>query len=374
MKILFAGGGTGGHVVPILAIVRETRKIYQKQDLEFYYLGPKDEFGSILLSQEGVKVKYILAGKIRRYLSVKAVPENILDILFKIPLGVLQSFFYIFLLSPDLIFSKGGFGSVPVAIAGKILLTPIFLHESDVVPGLANRFISKFASEIFASFPKTEYFSLKKMIIVGNPIRKELLNAPKETAKQFFKIKTAKPVILVLGGSQGAQRINDKILEILADLLESFELILQSGEKNFETIKAEAKVVAKEALLESFHLFPFLKEPELRQAFGASDLIVSRAGSGSIFEIAAANKPSVLIPLPESAQNHQVKNAYSYSQNGACQVIEESNFTSHFFLERLKYLFSHPSELKKMVEASQAFARPEAAKITANYLVEYLLR
>lgn len=374
MKILFSGGGSGGHVVPILAIVREIRKAYKKTDIEFFFIGPKDDFSSILLSQEGIKVKHVLAGKIRRYWTGKAFFLNLFDIIFKIPLGILQSFFYIFLLSPDLIFSKGGFGSIPVAVAGKVLFTPIFLHESDVVPGLANKFISKFASELFTSFPKTEHFPLKKMIIVGNPIRKEILDADKTQAKQFFKIKTKKPVILILGGSQGAQRVNDKILEVLPDLLQNFEIILQCGEKNLQTVKSEAKVMAKEDLLQSLHLFPFLKEPELRWALGASDLVVSRAGSGTIFEIAAAKKPSILIPLPESAQNHQVKNAYAYSKTKACLVVEESNFTAHFFLERLKYLFSHASELKKMSEGAESFARPEAAKVTANYLIEYLLK
>ncbi len=376
MKILFTGGGSGGHVIPIIAITREIRRVYpkSKEDLQFFYLGPKDEFGSIFLSQEGIMVKQVLAGKIRRHISWKNLLQNLLGICFKIPIGVLQSLFYIFFLSPDLIFSKGGFGSIPGVIAGKFLLTPIFLHESDITPGVANRFLGKFASEIFVSFPKTEYFPLKKMILIGNPIRKEVLEGSKEEAKKFFKLKSDKPVILILGGSQGAQRINNKILEVLAQLLGNFELIHQCGEKNFAQVKDEAKVMAEEYLRSFYHPYPFLKEHELRLAFAASDLIVSRAGSGSIFEIAAAQKPSILIPLPESAQNHQVKNAYAYQKTGACLVIEETNFTPHFFLERLKQFFFQPEKLREMREKAKEFSKPQAAKIIANYLVEYLTK
>jgi len=374
MKILFTGGGTGGHVVPIIAIVREIRKIHLEKDLQFFFIGPKDEVSSTLLLQEGIKVKTILAGKIRRYISGEAFFQNLIDICIKIPIGILQSFFYIFFLSPDLIFSKGGFGSIPGVLAGKLFFVPIFLHESDTTPGFANKFLRGFALEIFASFPKTECFSLKKLILVGNPIRRELLKGSKEEAKSLFKLNLNKPVILILGGSQGAQRINDEILEILPRLLENFEVIHQCGKNNYATIKAELKLIINKDSEPFYHLYPFLKESELRQAYAAADLIVSRAGSGSIFEIAAVGKPSVLIPLSESAQNHQVKNAYTYQESGACLVMEENNFTSHFFLEKLKSLFTNPEALKKMSEEAKGFSRPEAGWIIANYLVAYLTR
>jgi len=376
MKILFAGGGTAGHILPIIAIIREIRRIYPEKGIQFFYIGPKDEFGSILLSQEGIKVKQVFSGKIRRYLGWKSFFQNLGDFFFKIPFGVLQAFFYLFFLAPDLIFSKGGFGSIPGVISGWILRVPIFLHESDLSPGLANRFLARFAREIFVSFPvqKTEYFSPRKMILVGNPIRREILEGKKEEAISLFKLTLEKPVILILGGSQGAQRINDRILEILPEFLKNFELIHQCGEKNFKEVKAEAKVMITPDLEKYYHLFSFLKEEELKQACQAADLIVSRAGSGSIFEIAAMNKPSILIPLPEAAQNHQIKNAYCYAENGASIVIEEANFTAHFFLERLKYLFSHPSELEKMKVAAKEFSKPEAAKIIASYLVESLTK
>ena len=374
MKILFTGGGTGGHLFPIIAISREIKRIYPLEDLQFFYLGPSDPFSKILFSQEGIKVKTILAGKIRRYLGLKSFFQNLFDLFFKIPIGNLQAFFQIFFLAPDLIFSKGGFGSLPVVLAGGILQVPIFLHESDIIPGLVNRFLSKFSLEIFVSFPveKTGYFPVKKMISVGNPIRREILEGKKEEAKEFFKLTEEKPVVLILGGSQGAQRINDKILLILPEILESFELIHQCGEKNFKEVQAEANVVMGEELKKYYHLFPFLKEEELKKAYAAADLIVGRAGSGTIFEIAALAKPSILIPLTEAAQNHQLKNAYAYQEKGACLVIEEANLTPHFFLERMKFLLSQEKELEKMRKAAQEFSRPKAAKVIAEYLIEYL--
>jgi UDP-N-acetylglucosamine--N-acetylmuramyl-(pentapeptide) pyrophosphoryl-undecaprenol N-acetylglucosamine transferase len=255
-----------------------------------------------------------------------------------------------------------------------MLGVPIFLHESDVIPGAVNRFLAHFALEVFTSFPNTPYFPKKKIILVGNPIRRELLEGNLETARNFFGLSGKKPILFILGGSQGAQRINDLILEILPDLLRDFELIHQCGKKNFQQVEAEAKVVTPPELLKFYHLFPFLNEEELKNAYLASDLIISRAGSGVIFEIAAFGKPSILIPLPESAQEHQIKNAYTFAQSGATIVIEEENFTGHFFLERLKYLFSYPRILEKMSFCARDFSRPRAAQIIATYLLEYLKR
>lgn len=371
MKILFTGGGTAGHIYPIIAIVREIKRINPAVKFEFYYIGPKDKFVSTLFLREGIIIKTILAGKIRRYFSF----ETIVDVLFKIPIGIIQSFFYIFIISPDLIFSKGGYGSFPVVLAGKALFTPIFLHESDVCPGLANRIAGNMALEIFVSFPvkKMEKFPPQKMIAVGNVIRAELLNGRKDVARGLFKLVSDKPIILAIGGSQGAMAINDKLLLVLSDILKEFELIHQTGQNNFEQVKKESEVVAEdEDLKKYYHPIPFLNEEELSSAYAAADLIVSRAGAGSIFEIAAVGKPSILIPLSNSAQDHQLKNAYAYAQNGAAIVIEETNFTPHFFFEKIKYLFANPDLLVQMSEKAKEFSTPQSAKIIAEYIVAYL--
>jgi len=374
MKILFTGGGTGGHIFPIIAVAREMRQIYSGEDLRFFFIGPRGEIPPKILTQEGIKVKIILAGKIRRYFGIESLFANLFDILFKIPIGLIQAFFYIFFLSPDLIFSKGGYGSLPAVISGWLLGTPIFLHESDISPGLANRFLSRFALEIFVSFPgkKTEYFPQQKIISVGNPIRREILEGSKETAEDLFELTGEKPLILIFGGSQGAQRINDTLLQALPELLSNFELIHQCGPKNFKEVEAVSKLIISKDLEKYYHLFPFLNEAELASAYQSADLIVSRAGSGSIFEISAISKPSILIPLPEAAQNHQLQNAYFYAEGGACLVIEEANLAPHFFLDRLKYLFSHPEDLSKMQRAAREFSRPRAAQVIAEYLLIYL--
>ena len=262
MKILFTGGGTAGHIIPIIAIVRELRKTHPQSDLQLFYMGPKDNFGSVLLSQEGIKIKTVFAGKVRRYFGIISFFQNIFDIFFKTPIGIVQAFFYVFFLAPDVIFSKGGYGSFPIVFSGRFLKVPIFLHESDVIPGLANRILAKFALEIFVSFPakQVEYFSLKKMISVGNPIRKEILEGSLQTAKTMFGLSGERPLVLILGGSQGAQRINDIILQVLPEMLTQFEVIHQCGEKNFKQVKAETQVVVSSDLEKHYHLFPFLNQ------------------------------------------------------------------------------------------------------------------
>jgi len=372
MKIIFTGGGTGGHVFPIISIAREFKRTYQgKRKIELFYIGPKDGLIASLLHQEGIKVKIIFAGKIRRYLGIKPVILNVIDI-FKILIGSVQAFHHLFFLAPDLIFSKGGYGSFPSVFAGKILRIPIFLHESDQCPGMANRILEKFSRETFVSFPKTEKISSSKMILVGNPIRRKLLDGSKEDAKKLFEITSEKPLVFIIGGSQGAQRINDLILNILPDMLEDFEVIHQTGIRNFDQVKAEADVIMSENIKKYYHPVSFLKEVELKHIYEACDFIVSRAGAGSIFEIAAIGKPSFLIPLPEAAQDHQTKNAYSYAENGATIVIEESNLTPRFFLQRLRYLFSRPEELDAMRRHARLFSKPKAAKVLAGYIIEYL--
>lgn len=375
MKILFTGGGTGGHIFPIIAVARELRKLFpDEKGWKFSYTGPRDEFAKIFLSQENIKVKNVLAGKIRRYLNVKSFFQNLFDVFFKTPIGFFQAFFYIFFSAPDLIFSKGGFGSIPTVVAGWLLGVPIFLHEADIIPGMANRVLAKFSLEIFISFPKTPYFPEGKMILVGNPIRRELLEGSKQEGKEFLKLSGERPVILILGGSQGAQKINDRILEILPKILQKFELIHQCGEKNFEQIRAEARVMITKDLEKYYHPFSFLKEEELKRAYAVCDLVISRAGAGSIFEIAALEKPSILIPLTHSAQDHQLNNAYNYAEDGAAIILEEENFTPHFVLARLEHLFSHPEELEKMRKAAKKFSKPLAAKTVAGYILSYLTK
>jgi UDP-N-acetylglucosamine--N-acetylmuramyl-(pentapeptide) pyrophosphoryl-undecaprenol N-acetylglucosamine transferase len=374
-KIVITGGGTGGHIFPLLAIVRELKKILPENILDIHYVGPKDNISQRYMKEEGIALKYIHTGKLRRYHNAKSIFQNILDILFRVPLGIIQSFFYFYFLSPDLVFSKGGHGSFPVVVVGKIFQVPIFIHESDCIIGAVNRILQRFSAEVFVSFPQTEGVDSKKMFVVGNPVRNEILEGKNEEAIKMFNLTKEKPVILILGGSQGSERINDLFLSISTKILEKFEIIHQCGEEKYKQVFAEAGVVLLDQKLKrNYHPFSFFDEEQLKNAYACSDLIVSRAGSGSIFEIASNGKASVLIPLPESAQNHQVKNAYQYSSAKAAVVFEEENLSAHFFLGKINELFSPIEQIREMEENAKRFAKPRAGYIIASYIKEYLTR
>jgi len=371
MKILFTGGGTGGHIYPIAAIIRELKKKYGAS-VQISYMGPKDNFCTVVLAREHVKAKRIVSGKIRRYMNPFSLLQNVIDTVVKIPFGILQSFFYLFFANPDLVFSKGGYGSFPVVISARALGIPIFLQESDIIPGLAIKKTIKYATGIFVSFPGTENLPARKMIVAGNPIRLEMMGGSKPEGVDELGVKGGRPVILVMGGSQGAQRINDKILDAMPELLKVYEIIHLTGPKNIDQVIKESKITVGEKDLEYYHPIGYADEKALANIYATADLIISRAGSGSIFEIAAVNKPSMLIPLPEAAQNHQVRNAYAYAQTGAALVMEENNFTSHLFLEKIHDLLDSPETLAAMAEAAAQFARPNAGQVIADYIVNYM--
>lgn len=372
MKILFSGGGTGGHVFPIIAIAREIKKKCGTK-IDLSYMGPEDEFVSKLFFKEGLKTYFILSGKARRYFTPLSLLQNIVDIFIKIPLGIIQAFLILFFSAPDMIFCKGGYGALPATFAGWLLGIPVFLHESDVAPGLANRILSYFSQTIFVSFPvkQTSFFKTGKMLLAGNPIREEILQGDFKSARREIGIVSEKPVLLILGGSQGSTRINELIFQILTQLLKVFEVVHQTGYNDFEKAQTALQAFVPKELHPSYHPYPFLNETQMKSALFASNCVISRAGAGTIFEVAAFKKPSILIPLPESAQNHQVKNAYAYAESGAAIVIEEGNLTPNFFLEKTLDLVTY-GNLELMSKAAANFAKPKAADNIAKYLIDFL--
>lgn len=209
--------------------------------------------------------------------------------------------------------------------------------------------------------------------MVGNPIRKEILDGDKEKAGELFSLTFEKPIFLIMGGSQGAEAINDFILEILNDLLKNYEIIHVTGRENIKETQGEAQVVMDKDLDKYYHPVGFLDEEKIKHAYKSADLIISRSGSGSIFEIAAVGKPSILVPLPSAAGNHQAKNAYAYAETGACEVIEQENLTPNFFMENIQLLFLHPEKLAAMSQAALAFAKPLAARAIAREILEFLM-
>ena len=372
MRLVFTGGGTGGHIFPLIAIARELRKLLPKEEIEFFYLGPnKPELELILLSQEGFNIKTISSGKIRRYFSL----ENFKDIFLKIPIGVLQTIFYLLRIRPALIFSKGGYGSLPTIYAARILSIPVIVHESDAAVGMANRKAFKSAKIVMIGFPLIDNMVPKeKTIFLGNPLRKELLDGRKEEGIKIFKITQQKPVLLVLGGSQGAVRINNAVLESLNKILDLFEIIHQCGDANLEEMKVQTNIIFQQNPEKEkyYHLYGFLDEEQMKHALKVSNLVIARAGASTIFEILACGIPSILIPLKESAQNHQQKNAYFVQERGAGIVIEEQNLMPNYLIERLKRFFSSPDLLKEMSKKALEISIPNSAYRIADLIIDFV--
>ena len=378
MRILFAGGGTGGHIYPILAVTEELQKaaINGKIDLDLRYFSDPERY-NFLLASNGILVSKIFSAKLRRYFDIR----NLFDIpLFFI--SVIQSFWKVFWFMPDVLFSKGGPGSLPVVLACWFYRVPIIIHESDSAPGLANLMASKFADRIAVSFNSaTEFFIAKnaelseKIALTGNPTRKSLTDnaLEQEAAKQIFSFDSKKPLILIIGGSQGSAKINDFMLNASLELMEAdIQVLHQTGVNNFDDAKKELKFILEnytEKEMARYKIVPYF-EKDLQDAYAAADIIISRAGSGSIFEIAAFGKPSILIPLQKSAQNHQIQNAYEYAGSGAAIVVEEANLMPNIIISQIKKIVSDPEKFKKMSEAAKNFSKPEAAKIISEEIIK----
>jgi len=366
MRILFTGGGTGGHIFPILAI----KKTFEgEKGSKFYYLGP-DSFAKENLSNQGIVTRFIIAGKLHRYFNLQFPLE-----FFKTLTGIIQSFWHLFFIMPDIIFSKGGYGSFPVVFVGWIYRIPIILHESDSAPGLANRTLAKFANKIILSFNGSKVYFPKqqeKLILIGNPIREELTQGDKNQARKIFKISSQKPVVLIIGGSQGAQKINETVLYTLPRLLEIAEIIQVAGERNAKDVAQESEKILKyyEGLRNSYHLYSFLNVEQLKHAYTLADLIINRAGASSIYEIAACGKPSIIIPLPTAASDHQRKNAHDFSQTGGAIALGQENLTPNMFLDEISKLLSNPNKLKEMGEKAKSFYQPNVAEKIKDEIIK----
>lgn len=368
MRILFTGGGTGGHFYPIVSVYREIKRIVEEERMlkvDLYYIGPTD-FGHDILRKDAVTVVQIVSGKWRRYISY----QNALDIV-KVVVGTIKAFFVLFSIMPDVIFSKGGYGSIPVILVALIYRIPLMIHESDSRPGLANQLVARYASRVALSFPSAKkYFPERSTTaVVGNPIRRAIVGGSHSAAEEEFSIFLKRPVLLVMGGSQGSQIINKMTLSAIRELVNEYEIIHQAGKENFEGVKGEASVILSKSEGTYYHPYANFDDRMLRNAYAAADVIISRAGAGSIFEIAASEKPSILIPLKNSAQEHQRQNAYEYAQNGAAIIIEEDNLTPSVFLNEIRKLMGDEPRRKTMGERAKTFAKIDAAEVIARELL-----
>ena len=365
------GGGSGGHVYPVIAVANA---IKEKGDVELMLLGDNKFMGQAA-KESGVKFCSIISGKLRRYFS----PMNLLDI-FKFPVGLVQSLWHIFWFMPDVVFAKGGYVSVPPALVAKLYLIPLYIHESDSVPGLANKFLGRLAKKIFISFQiSAAHFGTAKTVLTGNPVRKELLTGDKNEAAKLFDLSLYKKTIFVYGGSQGAQRINDIILESLVMAVgKNLQIIHQCGSSQYETVKKSIDKFIKEGegsygntITQNYRLEPFLGPDKIKAAYALADVIISRAGAGSIFEIALLGKPTILIPLStRSSRGEQIANAIELAKYGAV-MIEEDNLTPHIVLGQIEYLL-RPENYGSVSQKIKSFATPDAAEKIAAVLSEFV--
>ncbi|MGB9848145.1 MAG: undecaprenyldiphospho-muramoylpentapeptide beta-N-acetylglucosaminyltransferase [Minisyncoccia bacterium] len=375
LKVALAGGGTGGHTYPLIAVFRKLKKICEGHlvILDSFYIGP-DTFNEEIFTKEGIKVVKITSGKWRAYFS----PLNFIDI-FKLIIGIFQAFFKLWKNMPDIIFSKGGYGALPTVIAGYFLGIPIVIHESDAVPGKSNKIAAAFARKVALAFETAkQYFLPEKTVVVGNPVRDSILhnNIPQEEGKKYFGFLPDKPLVLFLGGSQGSQRINDLVLDSIEMLLKNdVQILHQTGSKNYKEIFLESKLILEflpEPYTKFYQVRDFLNEKDYLHALAAADLIVSRAGSGAIFEIAAAKKPSILIPLPEAAHNHQHLNAIEYARFNAAIILEEKNATPNLLVKKILDILNDSNQKALMINGAKLFIKKDAAEEISKIIFETL--
>jgi UDP-N-acetylglucosamine--N-acetylmuramyl-(pentapeptide) pyrophosphoryl-undecaprenol N-acetylglucosamine transferase len=366
MRIVLTGGGTGGHLFPILAVAKELKKqLGEKEDLELLFLGPEGELEKKVMGKELIPIKNIISGKFRRYFSF----QNFLDAL-KLPVGIIQSLWYLLVFMPDVVFAKGGYASVPVAFAAWIYRIPILIHESDAMPGMSNHILSKIAKRVAVSFSGSEnFFSEKKVFLSGNPIREETVKGNREEAIKIFSLNPDKKTILVIGGSLGARTINTAILNILIPALKQWQIIHLTGEKEYDSVVHKAGKIGIKAGHEGFHPYPFLLE-ELPHAFSVADLVISRAGANAITEIAANAKPAILVPIEGSANMHQEQNAFALSQSGAAILLEQSNLGENILLEKIKQIIDDKELNFELSERIKKFYNPKAAAVIAEEILK----
>ena len=387
-RILLLGGGSGGHVFPLIAVANALKEKSQQTGvlLELMVLG-EGKFMKKAAEENGLVYKSLMAGKLRRDIS----PMAVLDI-FKIPVGVFQALWYVFWFMPDVVFAKGGYVSLPGALVAKLYFISLFVHESDSVPGLANRILGKLTKTVFVSFNSSQtYFKAGKTVLTGNPVRKELMIGDRSAAMAKFGLSPNLKTVLVVGGSQGAQKINRIILDSLVLLVKDFQIIHQCGESQFDSVKTESEKIIKEgegateilgrakaspqetspsyadAVKTNYKLYPFFDSNDMALAYAATDVIISRSGAGSIFEIAMLGKPVILIPLFRGSRGEQLFNAQELSNFGAV-YIEEENLTPHILISQINSLLQ-PDKYNSVSEKLKTFATPDAADKIATILL-----
>lgn len=334
-RILLTGGGTAGHVTPNIALLPRLREL----GYEISYMGSYDGIEKKLIEELQIPYYGISSGKLRRYFD----PKNFTDP-FKVIKGYGEACRIMKKLSPDVLFSKGGFVSVPVVLAAKRYHVPTIIHESDMTPGLANKLCIPSAKKVCCNFPETiQYLPRDKAVLTGSPIRQELLRGERLHALRFTGLSANKPVILVMGGSMGAAAVNEAVRRILPTLLKEFQVVHLCG---------AGKLDPSLGHLAGYVQYEYIKN-ELKDLFALADIVISRAGANAICELLALKKPSLLIPLSAAAsRGDQILNARSFEKQGFSIVLEEEEITNEALLQAVHTLYQNRTSFSSAMEAS----------------------
>ncbi len=359
MRIGFVGGGTGGHFYPLIAVAEELNQTETQPEL--FYFGPSPYDKSEL---ERLEITYVNcpAGKLRRYFSI----QNFFDI-FRSFFGIFIAIWKLYVIYPDVIFSKGGYTSVPVLTAAKFLRIPVVIHESDSIPGRANKMAKKYARYIAITYDDAaQYFPAEKTALTGIPLRSEIKQIPANPL-ELLGIPNDKPLIYVTGGSTGAERINNLLLRSLKELLPHYRIFHQTGPANVDEMRLAAQSLLEGTdLLDSYYLEGNVSASTVSALMSASALVITRAGSTTLFEIAFHSKPSIVIPIPEDVSRDQRSNAYAYARSGAATVIEEHNLTFSLLEQEIRTIINDPQKIATMSQAAKAMFVDGAAKKIAD--------
>lgn len=334
-KIVLTGGGTAGHVTPNIALMPKLKEL----GYEIHYIGSYDGIERKLIEELGIPYYGISSGKLRRYFDWKNFTDP-----FRVLKGFAEARKLLKKLQPDVVFSKGGFVTVPVVQAAKKCHVPTIIHESDMTPGLANKLAIPAATKVCCNFPETvKYLPAGKAVLTGSPIRQELLSGNKLAALNFCNFTADKPVVMIIGGSLGSVAVNTAVRNILPELLKTFQVIHLCGKGNLDETLSKT---------EGYVQYEYIKQ-ELADLFALSDVVISRAGANAICELLALRKPNLLIPLPASAsRGDQLLNAASFEQQGFSKVLQEENITNELLLSTIQELYQNRSSYVDAMEKS----------------------
>lgn len=335
-KIVLTGGGTAGHVTPNLALLPHLKN----KGYEISYIGSYEGIEKKLIADYEIPYYGISTGKLRRYFD----PKNFTDP-FRVIKGFAEAKKILKEIKPDVVFSKGGFVSVPVVRAAAALKIPCIIHESDMTPGLANKLCIPVAKKICCNFPETlNHLPKDKAVLTGSPIREELSKGNKLAAYEVCGFTANKPVIMVIGGSLGSVAINKVVREALPSLLQDFQVVHICGKEKIDNLLLTTK---------GYHQFEYLKA-ELKDIFAMADIVISRAGANAICEILALKKPNLLIPLPAtSSRGDQILNAASFESQGYSMVISEDDLTKELLVAKIQELYCNRNTYIKSMEESE---------------------